>query len=191
MLYKITINNTTMANRWAKAFYGSFKDIYDSDKDALEEKWDYHGSIFNGDDLGCNVTGLLTDIPMYTAKCMCGHGILENCIVSNGKYSCVVGSCCVKKFMPKSKREIARRKTNKVMVRKLGKKIIKKHLQNVTDRQSIIINCQEKNPTFGKYKEITWENVPNSYLKWCMKAGVRFSPQISQYVKIRLQYTYQ
>ena len=88
-----------MTSHWAEKFYNNFKNLYDADLDDLNSEWRYHGSIKHEGDKGRGVYLLKTPLPDYSLKCICGHAIKENCIVSNGKHSRVVGNCCVKKFL--------------------------------------------------------------------------------------------
>lgn len=39
------------------------------------------------------------ELPTPSPTCVCGHGIVENCYITNGETILVLGSCCVKKFM--------------------------------------------------------------------------------------------
>ena len=45
-----------------------------------------------------------TPLPDRENKCVCGHHIVENCYITNGKELLVLGNCCIKKFVPKSTR---------------------------------------------------------------------------------------
>jgi hypothetical protein len=43
------------------------------------------------------------DTPDHTGTCVCGHGIEENCYITDRKEILILGNCCIKKFMPKGK----------------------------------------------------------------------------------------
>ena len=45
-------------------------------------------------------------LPDHKSSCICGHHIEENCYISNLKNDkiIVLGNCCIKRFVPKSKR---------------------------------------------------------------------------------------
>uniref|UniRef100_A0A6C0BA18 DM2 domain-containing protein n=1 Tax=viral metagenome TaxID=1070528 RepID=A0A6C0BA18_9ZZZZ len=43
------------------------------------------------------------DLPKQQDKCICGHAISENCYITNDEFILVLGSCCIKKFLPKTK----------------------------------------------------------------------------------------
>lgn len=38
--------------------------------------------------------------PDHKDKCVCGHDIVENCYITNGKEVLVLGNVCVKRFLP-------------------------------------------------------------------------------------------
>ena len=44
------------------------------------------------------------DLPPLEDNCICGHHINENCYITDGKQTLVLGNCCIKKFIPKSSR---------------------------------------------------------------------------------------
>jgi hypothetical protein len=48
------------------------------------------------------------ELPMKTNDCICGHHIIENCYITDGKIKLVLGNCCIKKFIPKSGRTCAK-----------------------------------------------------------------------------------
>ena len=39
-------------------------------------------------------------IPEFAGECICGHKITKNCYIHNKDTIIIVGSCCVKRFMP-------------------------------------------------------------------------------------------
>lgn len=42
--------------------------------------------------------------PNHANKCVCGHEIKENCYITNGEQTLVLGNCCIKKFIIKNTR---------------------------------------------------------------------------------------
>jgi len=40
----------------------------------------------------------------WVGECVCGHEITENCYISNGDETLILGNCCIKRFVPKSGR---------------------------------------------------------------------------------------
>lgn len=175
-----------MSSHWAERFFTNFKNLYDADMDDLNSTWRYHGSIKHEKDKGRGVYLLKTSLPDYSHKCICGHAIIENCIVSNGKHTCVVGNCCVKKFMKVAKDDLEKTKTRKKELEKICRKISKKHIKNIELRSQLIETCGNKKPRFGKYKNKTWKEVPTSYIDWCVKKDIWFDHDIVQYIKYRL-----
>ena len=175
-----------MTSHWAKTFYGNFKKQFDTDIEELETLWNHHGNLTSKEDKGHGVHALLTPIPEYTNSCMCGHYIELNCVVSNGEGTAVVGSCCIKKFMPATKRQMAQAKAQKKDVKKMCRKIIKKRVKKAEYLNTIIQDCGNQSPRFGKYKTGQWKDVPNSYLKWCVANEIWFDHDLEQYVKYRL-----
>lgn len=173
-------------SHWAENFYNNFKNLYDADMADLNSNWHYHGSVKNIHDRGNNVYLLKTPLPQYTFDCMCGHAIVENCIVSNDKHSCVVGNCCVKKFMKVAKEDMEKSKTRKKESKKICRKIIKNHIKNIKHRTQLIESCGNKKPRFGKYKNKMWKDVPTPYIKWCVEKDIWFDYDIEQYIKYRI-----
>ena len=43
-------------------------------------------------------------IPNHEDYCVCGHDILYNCYITDGKEMLVLGSCCIKRFMKHNNR---------------------------------------------------------------------------------------
>ncbi len=43
-------------------------------------------------------------LPKHEDKCVCGHDIKENCYITDGEQTLVLGNCCIKKFIIKNKR---------------------------------------------------------------------------------------
>ena len=41
------------------------------------------------------------EIPIPESKCVCSHGIVENCYITNGELWLTLGNCCIKRFLPK------------------------------------------------------------------------------------------
>jgi hypothetical protein len=173
-------------SHWTKNFFENFKTLYGADVEQLNKKWHYHGSLKNKADKGNNIHLLKTPLPEYTSSCICGHYINENCIVSNGKYSCVVGNCCVKKFMPVAMDEILQIKENKKKSKKICRSVIKNHIKNINKLKSDIETAENKSPRFGKYKNKKWKDVPDNYIKWCVNKGIWFDYDIEQYIKYRI-----
>jgi len=176
-----------MTSHWAKTFYGNFKKLYNADIEELGTLWNHCGNLTSKDDKGHGVHSLLVPIPEYTNACMCGHYIELNCIVSRrGHDPAVVGSCCIKKFMPETKRQMAQAHAHKKDVKKMCRKIIKKKVKKAEYLNTIIRDCGNQNPRFGKYKTSQWKDVPDSYLKWCVKNDIWFDHDLKHYVKYRL-----
>lgn len=44
------------------------------------------------------------DLIEYTERCICGHLIVENCYITDGKEILVLGNCCIQRFIPKCSR---------------------------------------------------------------------------------------
>lgn len=42
--------------------------------------------------------------PPHASSCVCGHGIINNAYISDGSRFIVIGSCCIRKFIPKDSR---------------------------------------------------------------------------------------
>tara|TARA_R110000796_G_scaffold175748_2_gene292733 strand:- start:162 stop:866 length:705 start_codon:yes stop_codon:yes gene_type:complete len=213
-------------SHWATRFYGNFSTLYGATKEDIKNVWEYEGRIQTlikenkrnvyGDNKVRNSFGTFTDIPEPTTKCMCGHEIVDNCVVSNGVYMCIVGNCCANKFMNHVAKNLKERHKTKMTTRKNFRKWITVHKKNVkklkntpkhkcynidpifmkkeSTRQMrahfkkqtirhikhnrLMKNNERKfeayqltNPTFGKYINIRWVDVPESYIKWCLDVG--------------------
>lgn len=77
-------------------------------QDIVEGGWYYCGGNKNQH---LNYWNLCNDLrkkpwtlPALTDECVCGHRIKENCYITNGKQIMTLGNCCIKRFVPKSKR---------------------------------------------------------------------------------------
>lgn len=171
-------------SHWARNFYGKFKQLYNVDKEALDTAWEYHGNLTSENANGVHL--LLTPMPEYTSECMCGHFIVRNCVVSNGHQSCVVGSCCAKKFMAIPKRQLAQLKESKKQTKKMCRALIRNHVKKVQEKKDMIERCENQKPRFGKYKDKAWKDVPTNYIKWCVKKGIWFDHNLSQYIDFRI-----
>jgi len=171
-------------SHWARNFYGSFKQLYNVDKEELDTAWEYHGNLTRENANGVHL--LLTPMPEYTSECMCGHFIVRNCVVSNGRHSCVVGSCCAKKFMAIPKRQLAQLHEDKKQTKKMCRALIRNHVKKVQEKKEMIERCENQKPRFGKYKDKAWKDVPTNYIKWCVKKGIWFDHNLSQYIDFRI-----
>jgi hypothetical protein len=45
-----------------------------------------------------------SELPEHDNECVCGHHIVENCYITDGKELLILGNCCIKKFIPKNTR---------------------------------------------------------------------------------------
>jgi len=43
------------------------------------------------------------DLPLQEHNCVCGHYIVENCYITDGKGILALGNCCIKRFLPQDK----------------------------------------------------------------------------------------
>lgn len=43
-------------------------------------------------------------LPERSNECVCGHYIVKNCYITDGKQVLILGNCCIKKFIPKNSR---------------------------------------------------------------------------------------
>ena len=69
---------------------------------------DMNDFIYRGGDNGVhlNYYKLLyknAELHPHKDKCICGHNIIKNCYISNGKQLLTLGICCIKRFIPKEK----------------------------------------------------------------------------------------
>ena len=172
---------------WANAFYGNFRDLYNVDRDALEKNWKYHGHLQDVEDRQYGVHSLNIPIPAYTNRCICGHYIKTNCVVSDGTHAVVVGTTCVDKFMPIPKKQMDDLHKERVLARRTCRKFITRHLKKVKRNRDRMLACADKNVHFGKYKKQTWKDVPDSYLRWCVDKDISFDPVLTEYIKYRLR----
>jgi hypothetical protein len=81
-------------------------------------------------------------------KCICGHGIIENCYISNGTNVIVVGNCCIKKFVPKCNRTCERcgndHKSIKTNICKECKEAEKKRIYIENTKECILCTKRHK-----------------------------------------------
>lgn len=72
-------------------------------KDIQEGGWKYcggnQGRHYNYFKVSCPNEPL----PDSEEECICGHKIVENCYITNGEEILILGSCCIKKFIPEDK----------------------------------------------------------------------------------------
>ena len=171
-----------MPSHWAKTFFGNFNEQFNADKCDVEA-WSYYGSRKDEKhDHGVFLEAVGLPVPDYTNECMCGHYILENCVVSNGKDTAVVGNSCVKRFMPQSYQQQKTIHKSKVMLRRKLRMLNKRHIVKARD----IEDSKYKKPTFGKYKrKVAWKDIPPSYMQWCLDNDVRFDGTTKKYLQSR------
>ena len=182
-------------SHWEKSFYGRFMKLYGADKEAVK-LWTSHGEVrYPGDMSG--TYGLQTYVPAYTDRCMCGHYIKQNKVVSDNVDACIVGSCCVAKFMPTSRGQQKELHDIKVTARRKLRTYIKKHVQKIHARALLVYTIRQQrlrivrkiqtiNPRFGKYKNVQWVDVPTSYIIWCVDKDVWVDNDLAEYFKIRI-----
>lgn len=48
------------------------------------------------------------ELPELVDECICGHRIIDNCYITDGNEILILGSCCIKKFIPDSSRTCER-----------------------------------------------------------------------------------
>jgi len=126
-------------------FVKGLKDKYDLEYQDVKSNWKYCGG--NKTKRHKNYFKLLYpeyDFPTYDSTCVCGHCIIENCYITDGKEFLILGNCCIKAFLEKSGRtcELCGEPHKNRKVNKCNNCKIK-----------YCITCEkEKNPLYIKYK---------------------------------------
>lgn len=64
--------------------------------------------------------------------------------------------------------------------------LIRNHVKKVQEKKEMIERCENQKPRFGKYKDKAWKDVPTNYIKWCVKKGIWFDHNLSQYIDFRI-----
>jgi len=82
-----------------KRFLIGLKDIYDLSFNDIKS-WEYAGNNDSGKIYYYLRFPKSKKLPEYEDKCICGHPIIKNCYITDGRRILVLGSCCVEKFMP-------------------------------------------------------------------------------------------
>tara|TARA_B100000900_G_scaffold381601_1_gene368177 strand:- start:958 stop:1527 length:570 start_codon:yes stop_codon:yes gene_type:complete len=104
-------------------------------------------------------------------NCVCGHDIINNCYITNNfkkfDLNCILilGSCCVKKFIPEGKK----------------KRCINCNESHQNRKDNICNDCREDDEyfmiasewqiNFGKHKGLLYSEVPMSYLRYLYNIG--------------------
>jgi hypothetical protein len=82
-----------------KRFLSGLKNIYGLTFEDIKD-WEYAGNDTNGKKYYSLRFPKSTKLPDYEDKCICGHFIINNSYITDNKRILVLGSCCVKSFMP-------------------------------------------------------------------------------------------
>ena len=82
-----------------KRFLSGLKNIYDLSYNDIKD-WEYAGNNESGKKYYYLRFPKSKKLPEYEDNCVCGHAIIKNCYITDGRRILVVGSCCVEKFMP-------------------------------------------------------------------------------------------
>lgn len=82
-----------------KKFVTGLKDIYDLPFNDIKH-WEYAGNNGSGIKYYHLKFPNSKKLPEYTDTCICGHFIINNSYITDGKRILVLGSCCVKRFIP-------------------------------------------------------------------------------------------
>jgi hypothetical protein len=123
-------------------------------KEITENNWYYCGGDKNQHLNYFKLSCPEDDLPPFDNKCVCGHHITTNCYITNGEDLLILGSCCIKKFVPKSSRTCEKcgtshknRKVNKCndcrsTCEKCGASHKNKKVNECNDcRQGICVDC--------------------------------------------------
>lgn len=89
---------------------------YNLTKDEIKD-WRYVGGGHTTDDRKNDILNnkyrryfpKAKQIPPLTDSCICGHPIQENAFISDGKHLLILGSCCVKRFLPKGLKQTCKK----------------------------------------------------------------------------------
>jgi hypothetical protein len=86
-------------------FVNGLKKNYDLTLEDIEsEGWKYCGGDRNTSQYAhldkFFKWGKRNHTPRHVDKCVCGHEIKVNCYITNDKELIIIGSCCIKRFIP-------------------------------------------------------------------------------------------
>jgi hypothetical protein len=77
---------------------------YGIELDDLRTNWKYCGGERGRHLNYYNICCIGEEQPDHEELCICGHRIKENCFITDGYYILTLGNCCIKRFLPYSKR---------------------------------------------------------------------------------------
>lgn len=78
---------------------------YDLTYDEIRNgNWKYYGGNKGSHLAYYNLASKNDILPEPTDECICGHKIKYNCYITNGTHIIILGSCCIKRFIPASTR---------------------------------------------------------------------------------------
>jgi hypothetical protein len=82
-----------------KRFLIGLQNIYDLSFNDIKD-WQYAGNNGSGQIYYKLRFPKSKKLPDYESNCVCGHPIIKNCYITDGRRILVLGSCCVEKFIP-------------------------------------------------------------------------------------------
>jgi uncharacterized protein (DUF3820 family) len=145
------------------------------------------------------------ELPKPEDKCICGHFIVDNCYITDGKEIIVLGNCCIKRFVPKCGRTCEKCGENhKNRKNNLCNKCRIHHpTYNIIYKQNIYIsnNHNDKLPEnddelvkkyeneeikFGKHKGTKYKDLPTHYKMWLVNNNVISHNQIARMLKLMI-----
>lgn len=93
-----------METKIYKNFIQGLKDCGLTYNDDFKLKWKYCGGNSKEHLRYFKLSCPNDELPEPTNECICGHTITKNCYITNGDNIIILGSCCIKKFIPNKKR---------------------------------------------------------------------------------------